>query len=83
VVSVRPEKIYLNLYQPDVSVNCFEGRLKHTMYMGTHVHYLVELVSGDCITVRQPNTGGSFPDPHTPIYAYWGTTDCLVLSDQR
>jgi spermidine/putrescine transport system ATP-binding protein len=83
VVSVRPEKIYLNLYQPDVSVNCFEGRLKHTMYMGTHVHYVVELVSGDCITVRQPNTGGSFPDPHTPIYAYWGTTDCLVLSDQR
>ncbi|CBN59133.1 MULTISPECIES: ABC transporter ATP-binding protein [Kamptonema] len=83
VVSVRPEKVYLNLYQPDVSVNCFEGRLKHTMYMGTHVHYVVELVSGDRITVRQPNTGGSFPDAHTPIYAYWGTTDCLALSDQR
>lgn len=83
VVSVRPEKVYLNLYPPDVSVNCFEGRLKHTMYMGTHVHYVVELLSGDRITVRQPNTGGSFPDPHTPIYAYWGTTDCLALSDQR
>ncbi|MDF0552955.1 ABC transporter ATP-binding protein [Kamptonema sp. UHCC 0994] len=83
VVSVRPEKVYLNLYQPDVSVNCFEGRLKHTMYMGTHVHYVVELLSGDRITVRQPNTGGSFPDAHTPIYAYWGTTDCLALSDQR
>ncbi|OCR02589.1 spermidine/putrescine ABC transporter ATP-binding protein [Oscillatoriales cyanobacterium USR001] len=83
IVSVRPEKIYLNLYQPDVSVNCFEGRLKHTMYMGTHVHYVVELAGGDRITVRQPNTGGLFPDPHTPIYAYWGTTDCLVLSDQR
>lgn len=83
VVSVRPEKVYLNLYPPEVSVNCFEGRLKNTMYMGTHVHYLVELISGDRITVRQPNTGGSFPDPHTPIYAYWGTTDCLALSDQR
>ncbi|MCZ0900905.1 ABC transporter ATP-binding protein, partial [Microcoleus sp. HI-ES] len=69
VVSVRPEKVYLNLYQPEVSVNCFEGRLKNTMYMGTHVHYVVELASGDKITVRQPNTGGSFPDPHTPIYA--------------
>ncbi|HLO47382.1 MAG TPA: ABC transporter ATP-binding protein [Kamptonema sp.] len=83
VVSVRPEKIYLNLYPPDVSVNCFEGRLKHTMYMGTHVHYLVELLSGDRITVRQPNTGGSFPDSHTPIYAYWGTSDCLALNEQR
>lgn len=83
VVSVRPEKVYLNLYQPEVSVNCFEGRLKNIMYMGTHVHYVVELASGDKITVRQPNTGGSFPDPHTPIYAYWGTTDCLVLSDRK
>jgi len=83
VVSVRPEKVYLNLYQPEVSVNCFEGRLKNIMYMGTHVHYVVELTTGDKMTVRQPNTGGSFPDPHTPIYAYWGTTDCLVLSDKK
>jgi spermidine/putrescine transport system ATP-binding protein len=82
VVSVRPEKVYLNLYQPEVSVNCFEGRLKNTMYMGTHVHYLVELASGDKITVRQPNTGGSFPDANTPIYAYWGTNDCLALTDR-
>lgn len=83
VVSVRPEKVYLNLYQPEVSVNCFEGRLKNIMYMGTHVHYVVELTTGDKMTVRQPNTGGSFPDPNTPIYAYWGTTDCLVLSDRK
>lgn len=83
VVSVRPEKVYLNLYQPEVSVNCFEGRLKNTMYMGTHVHYVVELTSGDKITVRQPNTGGSFPDQNTPIYAYWGTNDCLVLGDRK
>ena len=83
VVSVRPEKVYLNLYQPEVSVNCFEGRLKNIMYMGTHVHYVVELSSGDKITVRQPNTGGTFPDPHTPIYAYWGTTDCLALGDRK
>lgn len=82
VVSVRPEKVYLNLYQPEVSVNCFEGRLKNTMYMGTHVHYVVELASGDKITVRQPNTGGSFPDANTPIYAYWGTNDCLALTDR-
>ncbi|TAF02656.1 MAG: ABC transporter ATP-binding protein [Oscillatoriales cyanobacterium] len=80
VVSVRPEKVYLNLYQPEVSVNCFEGRLKNIMYMGTHVHYVVELTTGDKMTVRQPNTGGSFPDPHTPIYAYWGTSQLLVVS---
>ncbi|NJK70505.1 MAG: ABC transporter ATP-binding protein [Microcoleus sp. CSU_2_2] len=82
VVSVRPEKVYLNLYQPEVSVNCFEGRLTNIMYMGTHVHYVVELTSGDKMTVRQPNTGGTFPDLNTPVYAYWGTTDCLALADR-
>ncbi|GAC1464902.1 MAG: ABC transporter ATP-binding protein [Chamaesiphon sp.] len=81
IVSVRPEKIHLSLYAPPVSMNCFEGRLKHVMYLGTHVHYVVELLTGDRITVRQLNTPGSLPDAHTPIYAHWSTTDCLALND--
>ncbi|MCS6812684.1 MAG: TOBE domain-containing protein, partial [Cyanobacteria bacterium] len=68
VVSLRPEKIYVSLYPPDVRVNCFEGRLRNVMYLGTHVYYVIELMSGDRITVLQPNTAGSLPDPDTPIY---------------
>ncbi len=79
-VSVRPEKIQLSLYPPSVSVNCFEGRLKQAMYKGTHVQYMVTLISGDTITVTQPNTVGSAPDPHTPIYAFWEPSDCLALT---
>jgi spermidine/putrescine transport system ATP-binding protein len=81
VVSVRPEKIHLSLYAPPVSVNCFEGRLKHVMYLGTHVYYVVELVTGDRLTVRQPNTTGNLPDTDTPIYAHWAATDCLALRE--
>lgn len=80
---VRPEKVYLSLYTPETPVNCFEGRLQNIMYLGTHVNYLVELLSGDRITVKQPNTGGALPDRHTPIYIYWATTDCLALADPR
>lgn len=80
VVSVRPEKINLSLYAPGVEVNCFEGRLVQVMYLGTHVHYRVELLSGDCLTVLQPNTSGSLPDAQTPIYAHWAATDCLALA---
>ncbi|MBD2095190.1 ABC transporter ATP-binding protein [Trichocoleus sp. FACHB-591] len=80
VVSVRPEKIQVSLYTPSVSHNCFEGRLKHVMYLGTHVHYVVELLSGDRVTVMQPNTVGALPDPETPIYVYWAATDCLALT---
>ncbi|MBD1832669.1 ABC transporter ATP-binding protein [Cyanobacteria bacterium FACHB-472] len=80
VVSVRPEKIQLSLYPPASLGNCFEGRLKHMMYMGTHVHYVVELLSGDCLTVRQPNTVGAEVALNTPVYAHWSTTDCLAMN---
>ncbi|MDJ0556888.1 MAG: ABC transporter ATP-binding protein [Microcoleaceae cyanobacterium MO_207.B10] len=83
VISVRPEKIDISLYSPEVSENCFEGRLMNVMYMGTHVHYMVKLLSGDRMMIRQPNTGGTLPNPDTPIYVYWAKQDCLALSEQR
>lgn len=78
-ISVRPEKIQVSLYPPDLSVNCFEGWLQNVMYLGTHVHYVVELRSGDRLTVMQVNTGGELPALKTPIYAYWSTADALAM----
>ncbi|MBE9035007.1 ABC transporter ATP-binding protein [aff. Roholtiella sp. LEGE 12411] len=80
VVSLRPEKIQLSLYPPNLSANCFEGRLVNVMYLGTHVNYVVELTNGISINVLQPNTFGSLPDRDTPIYAWWAETDCLAIS---
>lgn len=80
VVSVRPERIQLSLYQPEHQINCFEGRLEHIMYLGTHVHYMVRLTSGDQLTIMQPNTLGSLPELHTRIYAHWLPTDCIALA---
>ncbi|BAY32349.1 spermidine/putrescine ABC transporter ATPase subunit [Nostoc carneum NIES-2107] len=78
-VSVRPEKIQLSLYPPNLPHNCFEGRLINVMYLGTHVNYVVELINGISINVLQPNTFGSLPDPNTPIYAWWEESDCLAI----
>jgi spermidine/putrescine transport system ATP-binding protein len=80
VVSVRPEKIHLSLDQPSNGTNCFAGRLKNLMYLGTHVHCLVELDSGDQVTVMQPNQLDNIPETHAPIYVYWSATDCLTLA---
>ncbi|MCC5646509.1 ABC transporter ATP-binding protein [Nostoc sp. CHAB 5824] len=80
VVSVRPEKIQLSLYPPNLPTNCFEGRLVNVMYLGTHVNYLVELTNGISINVLQPNTFGALPDRNTPIYAWWAENDCLAIS---
>ncbi|MEH2234870.1 ABC transporter ATP-binding protein [Nostoc sp.] len=80
VVSVRPEKIQLSLYPPNLPANCFEGRLVNVMYLGTHVNYVVELTNGIRINVLQPNTFGGLPDRDTPIYAWWAENDCLAIS---
>ncbi|HEY9671257.1 MAG TPA: ABC transporter ATP-binding protein [Waterburya sp.] len=81
MVSVRPEKIRLSLSPPESKINCFEGRLKNVMYLGTHVHYMVELLSGDLITVMLPNITSKLPDVNTPVYARWSPTDCLALEE--
>jgi spermidine/putrescine transport system ATP-binding protein len=78
VVSVRPEKINLVLAPMDTP-NCFEGRLKHVMYLGTHIHCQVELVSGERLTVRQPSGFVSLPDGETPVYVFWQPQDGAVL----
>jgi spermidine/putrescine transport system ATP-binding protein len=80
VVSIRPEKIHVSLSKPSNTANCFEGKLKHTMYLGTHVHYMVELATGDCLTVMQPNRLESLPESHTPIHIYWSASECLALT---
>ncbi|MBE9125150.1 MULTISPECIES: ABC transporter ATP-binding protein [unclassified Coleofasciculus] len=82
IVIIRPEKIRLSLSPPTSAINCFEGRLKHVMYLGTHIHYVVELLSGDRLTVMLPNTTNKLPEPHTPVYARWAATDCLALEER-
>jgi spermidine/putrescine transport system ATP-binding protein len=79
VLSIRPEKIQISQQPLGEPLNCFEGRLKTVMYLGTHVHCVVELVSGDRVTVMQPNVVDSLPGTDTPIYVYWSAGDCLAL----
>jgi len=79
VVSVRPEKIRLSRLPFEHEANAFEGRLRTVMYLGTHVHYGVELASGDRLTVMQPNISGDLPGEDTPLYLAWDLNDCLAL----
>jgi spermidine/putrescine transport system ATP-binding protein len=88
VVSVRPEKIQVGTHELNPShetnkpvdpMNCYEGTLKNMMYLGTHVHYVVELLTGDRLTVLQPNRSAAL-HLHDPIQVYWSARDCLALS---
>jgi spermidine/putrescine transport system ATP-binding protein len=74
-VSLRPEKIQVTAAPVD-SPNCFEGRLLDVMYLGTHSHAVIELTSGDRMTVRQ--TALNLPSNES-MYLSWRAEDCLAL----
>ncbi|WP_413160136.1 ABC transporter ATP-binding protein [Capilliphycus salinus ALCB114379] len=80
VVSVRPEKISIGSYPVGGAVNCFEGRIVNTMYLGTHLQYIVQLLSGEQLTVQQSKTGEAIAEGETTVYVCWKPTDCLALS---
>lgn len=79
VLSVRPEAMRLSLSRPTDDTNSFEGRLSHVMYLGTHVHYTIHLLSGDRVTVMRPNVTTNLPSQDTPIFVSWNPQDCLAL----
>ncbi|MBE9159183.1 ABC transporter ATP-binding protein [Nodosilinea sp. LEGE 06152] len=80
VVSVRPEKINLSLSAPGSGGNCYQGQVSHLMYLGTHLHCVVRLSSGEALTVRQPNRAEGAITVDTPVYVHWTADDCLVLN---
>ena len=80
VVSVRPEKINLSLGSPETKSNCYPGQISHLMYLGTHLQCMVQLTSGESLTVIQPNRAESTLTMNTPVYVHWAANDCLVLN---
>ncbi|TVQ09596.1 MAG: ABC transporter ATP-binding protein [Leptolyngbya sp. DLM2.Bin27] len=80
VVSVRPEKINLSLGATGGEGNCYQGQVSHLMYLGTHLHCIVRLSSGDSLTVRQPNRADTPIAIDTPVYVHWSADDCLALT---
>jgi len=80
VVSVRPEKIHLHLSPPEAIQNAFPGQLKHVMYLGTHLHCVVQLDSGENLTVRLPNRFSTVPEDRSPVYVSWSPSDCIALA---
>lgn len=79
VVSVRPEKISLSLDAPASGGNCYQGQVSHLMYLGTHLHCVVRLSSGESLTVRQPSRANTPIAVDTSVYVHWSAEDCLAL----
>ncbi|MEL6383866.1 MAG: TOBE domain-containing protein, partial [Cyanobacteria bacterium J06626_18] len=79
VVSVRPEKIHLSQDAPRNEGNCYSGYVKHMMYLGTHLHCVVQLQTGNCLTVMQPSRAEHQLTANAPVFISWRPDDCLAL----
>jgi spermidine/putrescine transport system ATP-binding protein len=79
VVSIRPEKINLSTTAAPQASNCYPGQVSHVMYLGTHVHCMVRLASGDMVTVLQPNRANPATVPNASVYVHWHSDDCVAL----
>ncbi|NJK38501.1 MAG: ABC transporter ATP-binding protein [Oscillatoriales cyanobacterium RM2_1_1] len=81
VVSIRPEKISLSPHPFEEGINCFKGKLISTMYLGTHIQCMVQLDSGEQVTVNQAQGLENWATPHGPIYIGWKLRESVVLSE--
>ncbi|MBE9101507.1 ABC transporter ATP-binding protein [Vacuolonema iberomarrocanum] len=82
VLSIRPEKVHIGAQKMSTDENCYEGRVSTIMYLGTHVQYVVDLMSGDRITVLEPNRQGHLFAPNDTVCVSWKTQDCLALANE-
>ncbi|MCW6038598.1 ABC transporter ATP-binding protein [Spirulina subsalsa FACHB-351] len=79
-VSIRPEKIHLSLEPQPHWQNCYEGRLRYVMYLGTRQQYGVELVqTGETVIVMQPGDSALGLQPDREVFIGWSAGDCVVL----
>lgn len=82
VLSIRPEKVQIQASGRGTEDNCHAGQVSTIMYLGTHVQYVVDLLSGDRITVLEPNRQGHFFAPDDAVNVSWNPADCLALVDR-
>jgi len=78
IASIRPEKIALTTEPLPQVDNCFAGRLRQTLYLGTHAQVIVAL-PGCEVRVRQPSYAIHQFDRDRPVYLSWSAADCLAL----
>ena len=61
-LTVRPEKLTLAPLNQEAGeaahAQAATGTVREIIYLGTDTRYLVDLPSGEGLTVRQPNVGG-------------------------
>ncbi len=83
-VCVRPERIRTGRAMPagDAAgpVNRLRGTIRHVAHLGADIHIVVELASGDRITVSEQFTGQSLEQYEETLECAFFPSDCIVVA---
>ena len=84
-VSIRPEKIWMSDFEPDMPVTT--GTIRDTVYSGPTTTYLVELAPGVTIAALEQNTARSRNEDRWEggerVELAWKPEHCLVLPERE
>lgn len=81
-MSIRPERITLTPYRSD-NGSVISGVIKHRIYMGTDLQYLVELTNGQELLTRAQNNGveQSQLQKHERVSVFFDIASARLLRD--
>ena len=82
-VALRPERIRLSQAAPAAGW-AVEGKVANAIYLGTEIHYHVEVAGCPRLVVRAPSAGGDAgppPERGDAVHLAWRAEDALVIRD--
>ena len=78
-LSVRPERVSVNLQDTTSNENNFKGDIKELIYLGDHIRARIEVCGNDEFIVKIPNEGNVELKEGTSINLNWQAEDIRAL----
>ena len=78
-LSVRPERVSVNLQDTASNENNFKGDIKELIYLGDHIRARIEVCGNDEFIVKIPNEGNVGLKEGTSINLNWQAEDIRAL----
>ena len=78
-LSVRPERVSVNLQDTTSNENNFKGDIKELIYLGDHIRARIEVCGNDEFIVKIPNEGNVDLKEGTSINLNWQAEDIRAL----
>ena len=78
-LSVRPERVSVNLQDTTSNENNFKGDIKELIYLGDHIRARIEVCGNDEFIVKIPNEGNVDLKEGTNIDLHWQAEDIRAL----